>query len=696
MSSTTTIPATLAPWEGPYDGVPPFDKVVVGELVNQFTTAIQDTLAAYDVIAENATAAGPTFENTIVAMETAGAALERLSALYGVHTNNLNVGPMGAVEEAVSPMLAEFSDKIFQNANLFRCVKQVYDSVFSTTDATAAQFSDEQKRLIQERFREFVRNGANLNEADKARLTEINQRLAVLFTNFGQNILESEKSAVFVSSAAELEGLPESLVKNFADAAVKRGKEDGSFAIQNTRSSVEPLLHYAKNRDLREKVWSAFVNRGAEEGSSNNYGVIVEILALRKERAALLGYASHASWRIETEMAKTPERALELLMSVWPAAKSAVQDEVKDMLEFAVKDGVTTIEPWDYRFYSEKVRLARYNLDFNEVVPYLDAEKLREGMFWAAGELHDLDFKLVPAGSVPVFHEDVRVWEVVNKADQSHVGLFYFDPFCRDGKRSGAWMTGYRNQSLLSKQTPIISNNSNFVKASPLLISWDDAVTMFHEFGHGLHGLLSKVTYESQSGTNVARDFVEFPSQLNEHWLETAQVLEKFATHHETGKPMPSELLAKISAASNFNQGFKTVEYLSCALLDLRLHMGGEASTMTDGAVAAFERDALAAIGMPPNISMRHRLAHFAHIFSTDSYSAGYYSYMWADTLVADAAEAFRQAPGGFYDKDLAKVYRESVLQVGNSIDPATSFANFRGRPVDPTALMRKRGFLKA
>jgi peptidyl-dipeptidase Dcp len=686
----------LAPWEGPFGGVPPFDKVVVEEFVDLFTTSIRGTLAAYDAIAQNATATQPTFENTIVAMESAGAALERLSALYGVHANNLNVGPMNAVEGAVSPMLAEFGDKIIHNAELFRSVKHVYDSVFaadgSLTDA-ASQFSDEQRRLLQERYREFVRNGANLGDVDKARLTEINQRLAVLFTNFGQNILESEKGIIVVDTLAELEGVPESLVKNFADAAAKRDKA-GSFVIQNTRSSVEPLLHYAKNRALRQQVWSAFVNRGAEEGANNNYSVIVEILALRKERAGLLGYASHAAWRIETEMAKTPERALELLMNVWPAATSAVAQEVKDMMEFAAPDGVSTIEPWDYRFYSEKVRLARYNLDFNEVVPYLDAEKLREGMFWAAGELHDLDFKLVPAGAVPVFHEEVRVWEVVNKPDGSHVGLFYFDPFCRDGKRSGAWMTGYRNQSLRTTQAPIISNNSNFVKSSPLLISWDDAVTMFHEFGHGLHGLLSKVTYEPQSGTNVARDFVEFPSQLNEHWLETTQMLERFATHHETGKPMPQELLKKIKAASNFNQGFKTVEYLSCALLDLRLHMGGEASNLVGGAVDAFERDALAAIGMPSSISMRHRLAHFAHIFSTDSYSAGYYSYMWADTLVADAAEAFQQAPGGFFDKDLAKKYRTCVLQVGNSVDPAVSFANFRGRPVDASALMRKRGFL--
>lgn len=686
MAATTWCDA---PWEGPFGGVPPFDKVQPEQFPDQFVHCMDVALAAYKKIAENKEA--PTFENTILAMETAPVSLERLSALYGVHANNLNVGPMNDVEGKVSPMLAEFGDKIYQNAELFQRVKTLYDAAVSTTTL----LNDEQMRLLKERYREFVRNGANLNQHDKKRLTAINMQLASLFTTFGQNILESEKSVIYVSSAEELRGLPESMVQNLAESAAKRGNE-GQFAIQNTRSTVEPLLHYAQNRALRQQVWAAFVNRGAVVGAHNNYGVIAEILKLRRERAALLGYASHAAWRIETEMAKTPERALELLMAVWPKATAAVHEEVKDMLEFAGADGVTHIEPWDYRYYSEKVRLARYNLDFNEVVPYLDAERLREGMFWAAGELHDLTFRLLPTGSVPVFHEDVRVWEVNNKSDNSHVGLFYFDPFCRDGKRSGAWMTDYRNQSSYTQQTPIISNNSNFVKATPLLISWDDAVTMFHEFGHGLHGLLSKVTYGSQSGTNVARDFVEFPSQLNEHWLETTEVLERFATHHKTGEPMPQELLKKIKAASNFNQGFKTVEYLSCALLDLRLHMGGseEESQLVADKIESFEQEALSSIGMPSNISMRHRLAHFAHIFSTDSYSAGYYSYMWADTLVADAAEAFQAAPGGFYDKELARKYRTCVLQAGNSVDPAASFEAFRGRPVDATALMRKRGFM--
>lgn len=666
-------------WQGRFGGVPPFDAVDTDAFVDAFKTAIANATTDIEAIATQSIE--PSFENTIEALERSGKQLNNLSALFFVHTNNLNLGPIKEAEQVVQPMLSEFADKTIQNAALFQRIKRIFDA--------KGELGEDQARLLKEKYEEFQRNGALLtSEEDKSRLLAINQRLATLFTNFSQNILEEEKSVIIVDTLEELAGVSDSLIEGFAAAAAKQGLE-GKYAVQNTRSSVEALLHSCKNRALREKVWRAFVNRCANVNDHNNYAIITEMVKLRAERAKLLGYQSHAHWRVETEMAKTPETALNLLLDVWPRAKERVKEEVKDMLEVASKEdaSVTAIEPWDYRYFSEKVRLARYDLDFSEVTPYLNAERLREGMFYVAEQLHGLSF--VQVHDVPVFHEDVRVWEV--RRGDTHVGLFYFDPYCREGKRSGAWMTCYRNQSTLLSETPIVSNNSNFVKSELTLISWDDAVTMFHEFGHALHGLLSRVRYATLSGTSVARDFVEFPSQLNEHWLETTQVLEKFARHHATGEPMPATLLEKIKKASNFNQGFKTVEYLSCALLDMKIHMDASGDLPDP---AAFEQQTLEAYGMPKEIVMRHRLSHFAHIFSTDSYSAGYYSYMWADTLVADAAEAFQEAPGGFFDANVAKKLHDCVLSVGNSVDPAAAFAAFRGRPVDTQALLRKRGFL--
>jgi peptidyl-dipeptidase Dcp len=520
----------------------------------------------------------------------------------------------------------------------------------------------------------------------------MNKRLAELFTTFGQFILREEAEVTWVDDLEQLAGVPRSLINTFAKAGEERGSQ-GRFAIQNTRSAVEPFLHYGENRKLRESVWRLFVNRGARDNEFNTKAIIKEIIELRARRARLLGYESHAHWRISTEMAQTPANAMRLLMDVWPKAVHRVNEEVHDMLKgHALADGVASIEPWDYRYYSEKVRKQRFDFDFNEIVPYLNAERLREGMFSVASELHGLSF--VPVTNVPVFHSDVRVWEVRRRdpdsAAESHVGLFYFDPFCREGKRSGAWMTQYREQSSLLSAYPIVSNNSNFIKADPLLISWDDAVTMFHEFGHALHGLLSRVTYPSLSGTNVARDFVEFPSQLNEEWLCSSKVLENFARHIDTDAPIPDHLLRKLERAQTFNQGFKTVEYLACAIVDLKLHL------RSDGVVldpVAYEEDVLKEIGMPREVAMRHRMTHFAHIFSTDSYSAGYYSYLWADTLVADTVEHFKASPGGLFDMDIAKRLRECVLSVGNSVAPHSAYESFRGRPADPLALMRKRGF---
>jgi peptidyl-dipeptidase Dcp len=462
--------------------------------------------------------------------------------------------------------------------------------------------------------------------------------------------------------------------------------------IANTRSSIEPFLTYSARRDLREQAWRMFVNRGDNGGATDNNAIITEILALRAQRARLLGYETHAHWRLENTMARNPERAMALMEAVWVPAVARVREEVADMQAIADKEGAgIRIEPWDYRYYAEKVRKAKYDLDETEITPYLQLENLREGMFYMARELFGLNFKPVAAGSVPVYHPDVRVWEVTDPKGNL-VGLWYFDPYARKGKRSGAWMNAYRIQERFDGEVKtIVSNNSNFVKGKPgepVLISWKDAETLFHEFGHALHGLSSNVTYPYVSGTRVARDYVEFPSQLLEHWLSTPEILNRYAVHYQTGKPIPPALVEKIKQADRFNQGFDTVEYLSSALIDMKLHLAGAQAIDPD----KFERETLAALGMPAEIVMRHRTPQFNHVFSGDSYSAGYYSYLWSDTLTADAWEAFTEA-GGPWDKAVAQRLRDNVFSVGNTVDPADGYRAFRGRDAGIDALMRKRGF---
>ena len=676
--------AMLQPWTGPYGGVPPWHLVRPDEFVGAFDTAIARAEEEIDAIAKKADP--PTFENTIVALESAGRALDRLQALFGVHSSNLNVGPLPDIERVVVPKLAEYEDRVTQNEKLFARITAVYQESETNQD----RFSLAQKRLVDDLYKQYVRRGAKLNASDKARLSQINQRLANLFTTFSQNVLADEQDYVtWIDEEADLAGLPDSVISAMARAAKERGK-DGQWAVTNTRSSMEPFLAYAQNRPLREKVWRTYYSRGDNGDSHDNNAAIAEILKLRAARAKLLGYETHAHWRLEPQMAKTPEATMDLMMKTWPKAVARVHEEVADMQRIADAEGAgVKIEPWDYRYYAEKVRKAKYDLDFNEVKPYLQLEKLREAMMWVAGELYGLQFK--PVHDVPVFYPDVRVWEVTDAADR-HVGLWYLDPYARVGKRSGAWMTAYRSQENMDEAvTPIVSNNSNFVKGAPgeaVLISWDDATTLFHEFGHALHGLLSHVAYPSQSGTSVARDYVEFPSQLMEHWLSTPEVLNRFAVHYQTEEPMPAELLEKIERASKFNQGFATVEYLASALIDMKLHLAGDADINPD----SFEREALADLGMPREIVMRHRTPHFAHIFSGDSYSAGYYSYLWSDALTADAAEVFEQG-GGYYDADIARRLHDNIMCVGDTIDPADGFRAFRGRDVDTSALLRKRGF---
>ena len=675
----------LAAWSGPYGGVPPFDQVQVAHFKPALEAAMAQKLAEIEAIAKSPET--PSFENTIAALERSGRTLSRVYAVYGVWTSTMSTPELQVVEREMAPKLAAFADAITQNEALFRRIEAVYEA------RERAGLNEEQKRLVWRYYNDFVRAGAKLDAQAKARLSELNQRLAELYTRFSQNVLADEANHFLVLDKEEdLEGLPDSLKSAAAAAAKERGLE-GKWVIENTRSSMVPFLTYSPRRDLREKAFRIWTSRGENGGEHDNGTVITEILRLRAERAKLLGYATHAHHRLEDAMAKTPEKALELLESVWKPARERVRQEVADMQAIAKAEGAElVIEPWDYLYYAEKVRKARFDLDQNEVKPYLQLEKLREGLFWVAGQLFDFEF--VPA-QVPVYHPDVRVWEVRDRATQRHVGLFYFDPYARPGKQSGAWMNSYRDQERFDGEvTPIVSNNANFVKGAPgepVLLSWDDARTLFHEFGHALHGLLSKVSYPTLSGTNVSRDFVELPSQLLEHWLETPELLQRFAVHYQTCEPIPSALVEKLQKTATFNQGYATVEYLASALADMKMHLAGSQEIEPK----AFEKKVLDEIGMPREVVMRHRLPHFLHVFATDGYSAGYYSYLWADVLVADAAEAFHEA-GGLYDKATAERLRRHILEVGDTVDPAEAYRAFRGRDARIEALLRDRGFVEA
>jgi peptidyl-dipeptidase Dcp len=681
--------ALTAPWGGPYGGVPPFEQVRPADFAPAFEAAMREELAEVDRIA--ADPSPPTFDNTLAALERSGRTLDRVVRVFDVFAGTMSTPEIQAIEREIAPKLAAHADRIIQNAALYARIRAVHDA------RERSRLTSEQQRLAWLYYTRFTRAGAALGPADKERLSALNQRLADLYTRFSQNILadESERHLV-VDSEADLAGLPESLRAAMAAAAESLGQK-GRFAVLNTRSAVEPFLTYADRRELRETVWRTFVMRGDNGDQHDNNAIAAEILALRAGRAKLLGYATHAHWRLEDSMAKTPERAMRLMEAVWPAAVARVREEIADQQRIAdaAADAAgrprAAIEPWDYRYYQEKVRKARYDLDQNEVKPYLQLERLREGMFWVAGQLFGFKFRPVDPGLVPVYHPDVRVWEVTD-AGGRHVGLWYFDPYARKGKQSGAWMNAYREQQKFDRAvTTIVSNNANFVKpraGDPVLISWDDATTLFHEFGHALHGLSSNVNYPALSGTAVPRDYVEFPSQILERWLSTPEVLNRFALHYRTGEPIPAALVEKIRRTETFNQGFATVEYLASALVDLKLHLAGECATD----LRRFERETLAALGMPHEIAMRHRTPQFSHVFSGDGYSAGYYSYLWADTISADAFEAFTEAEGP-YDARVAARLRDNVFALGNTVDPELAYRAFRGRDPGIAALMRRRGF---
>jgi len=674
----------LAEYDGLYGGVPAFDKMSLDDLKPAIEWGMAKNLAEVELIANNPDA--PTFGNTILALEKAGDDLGRVFTYWGIWSANLSSNDFRAIQREMSPKLSDFNSKITQNEKLFARVKAVYDS------PAKADMRPDQQRLIQITYDGFARNGATLNAEDKARYAAINKRLAELHTKFGNNVLNDEEGYVTFLNKDQLSGLSDGFVKAMAKAAADRG-QPGQYAITNTRSSMSPFLTYSEERDLRKTVWENYYSRGDNGDEFDNNAVISEIVKLRDERVELLGYDNYAQWRLENRMAGTPERALELMEAVWPAALARVEEEVADMQAIADAEGADIkIAPWDYRYYAEKVRKAKYDLDSDEVKQYLQLDKLTEAMFYVAGELFNFDFTPVPENSVPVFHEDVSVYEVTDKTSGDHVGLWYLDPFARPGKRSGAWATSYRAHTTYNGQTrPLSSNNSNFIKPAPgeaVLVSWDDATTFFHEFGHALHTLASNVDYPTLNGG--VRDYTEFQSQLLERWLSTDAVVDKYLRHAETGEPMPAELRQKIKNAATFNQGFSTTEYLASALVDMYYHTAEDTDAIDPD---KFERETLAKLNMPSTIVMRHRSPHFGHIFSGEGYSAGYYGYMWADVLTSDASEAFTEAPGGFYDKDVAAKLVTHLFAPRNAVDPAEAYRAFRGRDADISALMRDRGF---
>lgn len=685
---TTKTPKTygnvlLDDYTGPYGGVPAFDKMKVEDVMSAAEKGMEMSLAEIDSIANNPDE--PTFENTIVEMERAGGALDNFFSYYGILSSNMSSPEFREVQGQLAPKFSEYSSKINQNEKLFQRIKAVYEA------SLKSPLEPDQQRVVDLTYKGFAMNGADLDAEKKERYAEINKELSSLYTNFSNNVLHDEENYVTYLNEDQLGGLSEGFIKSAAAIAEGKGQA-GQYAIVNTRSSMDPFLTYSTERELRKQVWTNYYSRGDNGDDYDNNEIIAEILKLRRERVELLGHKNYAEWRLQDRMAKTPENAMNLMEAVWPAAIARVAEEVADMQAIVDANGDNiTIEPWDYRYYAEKVRQAKYDLDSDEVKQYLQLDKLTDAMFYVAGRLFNYEFTPVPEGSVPVFHEDVNVWEVTDKDSGEHIGLWYLDPYAREGKRSGAWATMYRGYSTFDgKSTVLASNNSNFVKPAPgeaVLVSWDDATTFFHEFGHALHFFSADIRYPTLNGG--VRDYTEFQSQLLERWLSTDEVINNYLVHFETGEPIPAELVAKIKNAATFNQGFGTTEYLASALIDMKLHLADP----TDIDIDKFERETLAELNMPKELPMRHRTPHFGHVFSGEGYATAYYGYMWADVLTADAAEAFKEAPGGFYDEEMSEKLVKWLFAPRNSIDPAEAYRSFRGRDAKIEALMRDRGF---
>jgi peptidyl-dipeptidase Dcp len=682
---TTAAPAAdagsvmLDPWSGPYDGVPPWDKVKPSDFPAAFDVAMKRTKAEFEAILTNP--APITFDNTIKANELSSAHMERLFALWGVHSSNLSNPEIRKIQAEWEPKLSAFFNELNLDARWFQRVQYLYQQ------RDNLGLDKAQMRLLERTYEALVRNGAKLDAQKKAMLIGYETELAKKFSQFQNKVLADEESYILLTDPSDVAGLPDSFVASLKAAAEAKGKQ--GWAISNTRSAIQPFLENSPRRDLREKIWRAFIMRGDNGDANDTNATIAEILKIRQQRAELLGFKTHAHFRMADTMAKEPDRAMELMMKVWPAAVGRVKEEVADMQAVADKENAAiTIEPWDYRYYAEKVRKAKYDLDQNEIKPYFQLDQMVAAMFDAAGRLYGMSF-VENTGTVPVFEKDVRTFEV--KREGKLIGLFYLDNFARAGKRSGAWMTTYRGQNKLSGNSDITlaSNNNNFVKGAggtPTLISIDDATTLFHEFGHAIHYLNYDITWPGLG--NTPRDFVEYPSQVNENWLLTPYILNTYAKHYQTGEPIPQALVDKIRASETFNQGFATVEYLSSAILDMMLH--NRTDPVTDP--RAFEKAALAEIAMPKEMVMRHRLPQFNHLFADDGYSAGYYSYLWSETMDADTWAAFTEK-GDVWDKETAERFRSMLLSTGNESDRIEAYRAFRGRDPDVKYIMKKRGF---
>lgn len=679
----TTLGPLLDPWTGPHGGVPRFDLLKIDEFKSGLLKGMDLKRAEIKAITDNQ--AAPTFENTCAALEDSGRSFSRAQSFYDIYTNTMSNKTMQGVETEMSPLLAKFEDEVIQNDGLFRRIKAVYEK------RAASNLTPEQIRLVEVQYKKFTRQGADLNAEKKARLREVNEKLASLYTKFSHNLLsDEEKYSLVLENEADLAGLPDNLRSSAAAYAEAHGMK-GKWAIANVRSAMTPFLTYSSRRDLREKGFHMWSHRGDNNDANDNKAVISEILKMRAERARLLGFPSHAHWVLDDNMAKTPDAAMALMLKVWNAAVKQIAVDVADMKEVAAKEGNNfAIEPWDYRYYGEKVRKAKFDIDQEEVRQYLQLDKICQGMFFAAGKVFGIE--MVKLDDMPTAHPDVSVFEV--RKDGKQIGLWYFDPYTREGKRAGGWMSDYRCQENFHDNIiPVVSNNLNCVKAKApeaTLVSWEDAEAFFHEFGHALHALLSNVKYPTLAGTNVKRDFVEFPSQLNERWILTDEVLKNYALHHKTGKPIPDSLIEKLRKSRTFNQGFFTAEMLASGIYDMKIHVTATPDTTIKP--DEFEKQVLAEIKCPRVVAMCHRPTQFRHIFADDSYSAGYYVYTWADTMSADAAEAFKEA-GSFYDRATCDRLARTVFSVGNSVPPEIAYRNFRGRDVNPDALMRDRGF---
>lgn len=675
----------LADWTTPFE-LPPFDLIKSEHFSESFEITLKEARDEINAIADQDNA--PSFANTIEALELAGESLSRTARTF-YNLTGPNTNPeLQAIERDMAPKFAKHSSETFQNVKLYERIATLWEQKDSLG------LNEEQARVLERYHTMFIRAGAGLDDAGKARMAEISQKLATLGTQFAQNVLKDEADYQLVlEDEADLAGLPDFLIAAAAEAAKERGLE-GKYVITLSRSSIDPFLQFSSNRTLRETAFKGWTSRGEKPGDTDNRQIVADTIDLRAEKAKLLGYESFAHFKLDDTMAKTPEAVRELLTKVWaPALKQAITEEEK-LADMARSEGGNfEIAPWDWRYYAEKVRKAEYDLDETELKPYLQLEKIIEAAFDTANRLFGLSFEELKG--LPVYHPDVRVFEVKDKAGK-HVGLFLGDYFARASKRSGAWMSAFRSQHRLKGNvTPIIVNVMNFSKGAPgeaSLLTFDDARTLFHEFGHALHGLLSNVTYPMISGTSVARDFVELPSQLYEHWLSEPEVLSKFAVHYKTGEPMPKALLDKLLAAENFNQGFATVEYTACALIDLEMHLLPSGKDLD---ITTYEKKALEAIEMPSSITMRHRVPHFAHAFAGDGYSSGYYSYMWSEVMDADAFGAFEET-GDIFDATVAEKLYTNIYSAGGRPDPAETYRAFRGRDPKIDALLEKRGLAAA